>query len=168
MRAAARAVGVSHAAPTRHFPDLSTFMAAIASVGYADLAAVMTAEAAAEEPLAAFRAVGLGYLRFALEQPNMFRLMNHPSLADKAQHPELRETAQAAFDVLRRRVVDAQRAGYLRGDDPAVLALAAWSTVHGIAQLVIDGQVAFKGYNDAPLALGEQVLGVLFTGMRPD
>lgn len=168
VRAAARAVGVSHAAPSRHFPDLSTFMAAVASVGYADLTTAMTADASPEDPLGAFRAAGLGYLRFALAQPNMFRLMNHPGLADKTEHPELREAAQAAFDVLVARVVDSQAGGYLRAGDPSVLALTAWSTVHGIAQLLVDDQVAVKGYKDAPLTLGEQVLGVLYTGMRPD
>ncbi|MBG0814592.1 TetR/AcrR family transcriptional regulator [Planomonospora sp. ID82291] len=168
IRSAARLVGVSHAAPARCFPTATSFLAAVAAVGYGRLAAALTeAVDAAEDTLSAFRAVGLAYVGFARREPNTFRMLTHPSLADKSRHPDLLEASNRAFDVLREAVLRAQDDGHVAPASPAALALTAWSTVHGISALIVDDQLAAKGYTGDPDDLADEVLATLFLGMRP-
>jgi hypothetical protein len=58
-----------------------------------------------------------------------------------ARDPELIDEANAAFQALVDALVDQQREGLVRGDDPVTLARFVWSVTHGIAMLVIDGQL---------------------------
>ncbi|GAA3442803.1 WHG domain-containing protein [Planomonospora venezuelensis] len=167
IRSAARMAGVSHAAPARYFPTATSFLAAVAAVGYERLAAALTEAAdSAGDSLSALRAVGLAYVGFARREPNTFRVLTHPSLADKSQHPDLLSASDRAFDVLHAAVLRAQADGHLGPAAPAALALTAWSTVHGISSLVVDDQLAAKGYTGDPDDLAEEVLATLFLGMR--
>ncbi|HZM36505.1 MAG TPA: TetR/AcrR family transcriptional regulator [Burkholderiales bacterium] len=125
LREAARRAGVSHNAPYRHFPDRDALLASLASEGYRQLGEALKGRAGRE--------MGEAYVRFALGHPNRFRLMFGGVLA-MAAHPELREAAGATYETL----VVAFRA---QRDiaDPALAAAAAWSLVHGLAQLLLDG-----------------------------
>jgi AcrR family transcriptional regulator len=168
IRAAARAVGVSHAAPARHFPDATSYLAALATEAYTRLAVAEEEAAAAHpHPLAAVRAVGVAYITFGIEQPHLFRLLTNPSLADRTGHPALAAASLRAFIPLRTAIEGAQRAGSVNDTDPAVLALGAWAAVHGITQLIVDDQLRPKGYSQTPDEITELVLGVLLAGLRP-
>lgn len=169
LRAAARLVGVSHAAPARHFPDGAAFLAAMAAEGYRQLGVMLgDATSSTTEPLEAFRAAGLAYVEFAAAHAPLFALLSHPLIADKAVYPELRDASNAAFAVLSSSVGEAQEAGYLSAIAVEDLALAAWATVHGIATLIVDDQLAAKGYHQSPADLAVVVTTVLFAGLRPD
>ena len=66
------------------------------------------------------------------------------SAASWSRAPRTRSSsqeAQAAFQVLVDSLVEQQQAGLVRRDDPLLLARFIWSVVHGIAMLVIDGQL---------------------------
>ncbi len=168
VRAAARAVGVSHAAPVRHFPDMASYLAAIAVVGYGQLADAMdTARAKAPDPLEAFRVTGLAYVAFATKHPNRFRLLSHPLLADKSHDPELAAASARAFAVLSDVVAAAQDDGGVRAAPVEDVALAAWSLVHGLATLVVDDQLRAKGYKAKAPALAVTVLDQLYLGLCP-
>ncbi len=81
LREATRRVGVSPAAAYRHFADRHALLHAVCAVALSTLAMAMEAELAAlpadAEPAdagrARLRAVGMGYLRFALAEPGLFR-----------------------------------------------------------------------------------------------
>jgi AcrR family transcriptional regulator len=127
LREVARRAGVSHNAPYRHFPDREALLAALAAEGFHELAADLAAAPRAD--------MGEAYVAFALRRPQRFRLMFGPlALAD---HPALKEAAAVAYQPL----LDAFRA---RGDlpDPESAAAAAWSLVHGLAHLLLDGHLA--------------------------
>lgn len=130
LREVARRAGVSHNAPYRHFPDRDSLLAALAAEGFRALAQDM------EESGGELAALGQCYVRFALEQPGRFALMFSASL-DKARHPELQDAAAALYQRLARAV---QAAAPSR--DPQVATLAAWSLVHGLAQLLLDRQLS--------------------------
>lgn len=167
VRAVARTVGVSHAAPARHFADLASLYSAIAAVGYRRLSAEM--DVASQDqggPLLRLRNVGLAYVQFALNQADLFRLMSHPLVADKNQYPDLNSASAGAFNRLLLAVQDAQNAGYLRDGVPEDLALACWSCVHGISVLLLDDQLAPKGYTSPGMDLAALVLDQLFLGLR--
>ncbi|HET7198311.1 MAG TPA: TetR/AcrR family transcriptional regulator [Burkholderiales bacterium] len=125
LRSLARRAGVSHNAPYRHFADREALLAALAAEGYR-----MLGEALAG---ASGRAIGEAYLRFALAHPQRFRLMFGGHLP-MARHRELAAAAARPHQAL----VDAFRAEPSIGDAEQAAA-AAWSLVHGLAHLLLDG-----------------------------
>jgi AcrR family transcriptional regulator len=141
LRAVARRASVSHSAPYHHFDTKAELLAAIAAAGFDRLVASIQ-QVAAESPLRCaldgLRAVGTGYLRFALAQPGVFRLMFRPELTRPADHPTLREAEARAFGTLLTTIVTCQKAGELPATDPRLLAAACWSTVHGLAVLHVE------------------------------
>ncbi|MCH8683840.1 TetR/AcrR family transcriptional regulator [Pedomonas mirosovicensis] len=148
LRELARRVGVSPNAAYRHFPDKEALLAALAAEGFKRLAALQAGAGKGEgDPRAAFRAAGLAYVRFARQNPALFRLMfGRFHDTDSARRDEALAAASAlAVEGLRRGVA---RAAGLAEDDTAAIrvhALRAWSLVHGLSLLVLDGQVAAEG-----------------------
>jgi AcrR family transcriptional regulator len=167
LRAVAREVGVSHAAPARHFADATSFLAAIAAAGHRELA-VRLGAARGRTADAAFLAVGRAYVAFALAHREWYRVIFHPMLADAAtDDPELREASEAAFAVLHARVERAMDAGVIARRDVTEVSLTLWSAVHGVCTLVIDRQFERKGLRGSDTALADTVLANLFLGLRP-
>ena len=141
LREIARAVGVSPTAVYRHFPDKRALMAAMAGEGLAQLAAAQRAAAAAAGGGAAgFSATGRAYVRFALANPALFRLIFSnpaPRRADDEPHDPMAEPMVDAMALLRANAATLAPPG----TDPTALALRAWSIAHGLAMLMLDGQV---------------------------
>ena len=151
LRDLARAVGVSPAAPYRHFDSRAALLEALAVTGFQRFTARMQAvlASAPDDPLAA---MGKTYVVFALQNPNLFRLMFSPQLKKDAR-PGLRMAADAAFDTLRQAVGGTALDGRIR-------ALAAWAKVHGLAVLLLDGQIAIRAGEDSE-ALVAEIIGSL-------
>lgn len=133
LREVARAAGVSHNAPYRHFENLSALLAAIATEGFEEFGARLKAAAATAAPARRKNALGKAYLDFALDNPRLYLLMFGPDL-DKSAHLELQKAAQQAFAVLRSETGKAGRSGHTE-------AIGAWAFVHGLAHLIIDKQI---------------------------
>src|SRR5271154_2824085 len=74
LRELAESLGVSRAAPYRHFADRCGLLAAVAADGLENLAAIYR-KTSGRIPQARLAAAGRGYLAFASERPQMFRLM---------------------------------------------------------------------------------------------
>ena len=129
LREAARRAGVSHNAPYRHFSDRDALLAALAAEGFGLLGKALAGKSG--------RDMGEAYVHFALANPQRFRLMFGGLLRLDA-HPELRRNAQATYAALERAF-----AGY--GVDASKAAAAAWSLVHGLSHLLLDGHFANKG-----------------------
>lgn len=167
LRAAARRAGVSATAPYRHFADKDALLAAVAAYGFDLLAERLSAaDAGGADSRASLIAQGVAYVRFACGEPALFRLMfgaGHP-----AGQPVLRHAGDRAFAVLARRVA-AVASGSLRDD----LLLAAWSLVHRLASLLVDGRLTDLRAAD-PEAIARRVTGLLLTSalthesMRPN
>jgi AcrR family transcriptional regulator len=130
LREVARRAGVSHNAPYRHFADRDGLLAALAEEGFGELARRMDGEGGG------LAALGQCYVRFALEQPGHFALMFGAAL-DKARHPGLQQAATALHERLALAVRETAP-----GQDPQVATLAAWSLVHGLAQLLQERQLS--------------------------
>jgi AcrR family transcriptional regulator len=141
LRAVAREAAVSHSAPYHHFATKSELLAAVAAAGFDRLVGAIDEVAAAAMPtcqLDGLRAVGTGYLKFALSHPGVFRLMFRPELTRPADHGVLLEAEARAFGKLLATIVACQAAGELPGKNPLPLAAACWSTVHGLAVLHVE------------------------------
>jgi AcrR family transcriptional regulator len=134
LREAARRVGVSATATYRHFKDKDALLAALAIEGFREFGAALAASESAPEPLPA---MGAAYIDFALAKPGMFRLMFSPMLSARGDDAELQSAARAAFATLTRGV-GARSDAPPSAQIPAA-AIAAWSLVHGLSHLILDG-----------------------------
>lgn len=142
LRAVARAVGVSPAAPYHHFADKDALLAAVAAEGYRELTAAMAERMTREtEPTRRFLGTGAGYVAFATRSPALFRLMFGGSGHRFSTHAGLAMAGMAAYEMLSKAAGEAALAV---GRDPATIPmtmLTAWSVVHGLAMLVLDAEV---------------------------
>jgi AcrR family transcriptional regulator len=163
LRAVARLAGVSQAAPYRHFANKEALLAAVAEEGFRSLMSAMreSTQACDDMPLARLRAVGIGYVTFATSHPSHFRVMFGRDMADRSAFPTLRQAAGDTLAMVVDAIADCQRAGLVRSEEPAAdLALTAWSSVHGLSALLLDGVL------DRPAAdVAEMVTRDLFLGL---
>jgi AcrR family transcriptional regulator len=142
LRAVARRARVSEAAPYWHFTDREALLAAVAERGFLEMESwMLTVRAASVDPRERLRALGVGYVRFALAHPAYLRVMFGAEVADKAAHPGLKAAADRTFALLVQAITDGQAAAQIRRSNPLELAVAAWSLVHGLAALLIDGKL---------------------------
>lgn len=172
LRRVARRVGVSHAAPYHHFPDKAHLIEALAVAGFDTFTEVLrrARDGKPGDPLERLRATGLAYVRFAIERPALFRLMNRPELRSRgtsgADAGPVERAAHASYQVLESGIRAAQEAGLTDGGEIRSRALAAWSLVHGLAVLAMDGLIdgGVTGADDAE-RLATAVTGVLGAGL---
>lgn len=141
IRELARRTGVSHTAAHYHFKTRQALLGAIAAKGFERTAKALE-EAARSEPDARLRLrrVGAAYVEYALREPEMYRLMFSSETADRSIHPELEKNAAALLQLLSTTLGE-KRGGRRKSTAGPDLALAAWSLVHGLASLLLDGQV---------------------------
>jgi AcrR family transcriptional regulator len=115
VREAARRAGVSHSAPYRHFADREALLAALVAEGLDQLQSALENRAGRE--------LGEAYVAFALEHPQRFRLM----FSRAPVNADLHARFAGSFAHL--------------GADAAAAGAAAWSLVHGLASLVLEGHL---------------------------
>jgi AcrR family transcriptional regulator len=128
LRAVARAAGVSHAAPYHHFADKTALLAAIAAHGFELLHEEITARGM-DSPADRLRIAAVTYVGFAVENPELFRLMFSGAVSPHEAHPELQAAASRAYGHITTSLSD------------ETAAIAAWSLVHGLAMLLLDAQI---------------------------
>ncbi len=147
LRELAAALGVSSAAPFRHFPSKRALLAAIAEAGFRLLADAFGAIDAgcAGDPVECFRRKGVAYVQFAVAHQPYFLAMYHPDLSDKRDFPALKAACDRAFASMRETVAACQQQGLLHDFGVEHITLTAWSAVHGLAALLIEGQLAELG-----------------------
>lgn len=167
LREVARAAKVSHTAPYRHFKDKEDILAAIAEIGFQDLAARGQRALAVVDPLEGYLEYGREYIAFAAEHPQYFRIMFSGKFENYPDCPGLKESGDAAFGALVAAIERCQAAGVVRSGDAFELALTAWAFVHGIANLYIDGRFQQPGRTYPTVAEMWNLLGKnLITGLQ--
>jgi AcrR family transcriptional regulator len=141
---AARAAGVSPAAPYRHFRDRDELIADVARRGFVRFEAELDQawNNGLPDPLAAFNRVGKAYLAFARSEPAYYSAMFEAGLPLHA-YPDLVEAGERAFAVLRR-AAEALAARLPAAQRPPglMMGLHIWSLSHGIASLFARGDAA--------------------------
>lgn len=144
LRAVAREAGVSHAAPTHHFGDLTGLLSELAAVGFRQFNAAMTSACdAAATPLEKALARPKAYVAYAQAHPGMYGIMFRTERLDHSR-PSLHEAAEASFAGL------ANAIGVIRQEQISEDALTmnqgaviarAWAMVHGFTMLLLDGRL---------------------------
>ena len=144
LRAVAREAGVSHAAPTHHFGDLTGLLSELAAIGFRRFNAAMIAARNSEtHPLMKGLANAKAYVAYAQAHPGMYGLMFRTERLDMSR-PSLHDAATASFEGLAS-AVGAGRNEKLTGDgltlEQAAAIARAWSLVHGFTTLLLDGRL---------------------------
>lgn len=128
LRAVARTAGVSHAAPYHHYADKTALLAAIAAHGF-DLLHEEIAARGTGTPADRLQTAAVTYVGFAVENPELFRLMFSGAVSPHEAHAELRAAASRAYGHITASLSD------------ETAAVAVWSLVHGLAMLLLDAQI---------------------------
>lgn len=139
LRAVARRAGVSHAAPAHYFPSRIDLMAAGLAEGFDALTARMVAgrDAAGDDPWDRLKAIGLGYIAFALERPRTYTMMFQPGYITGPDTVMARAGARCQ-DVLTLAVAETRRP---EGVDHDLGVAFAWMNVHGFVSLLTSGML---------------------------
>lgn len=157
LNALARRLGVSTAAPYRHFADRDALLDALADEGYLVFgAALEAAVAAGDDPRDRILRIGVAYLQFAADHPAVFEIM----FRDRQGRPH--EVGPPTFQPVVDTVEEAREAGVLPSElSTLVLSRNIWATAHGLAVLSAQGGLSKLGLADTR----EQLVGDAFTPM---
>jgi AcrR family transcriptional regulator len=142
LRDLARQIGVSHAAPRRHFADRQALLDALAESGFARLGRELrvATESVGEDYEARLRATATAYVHFAISDAALLELMFAGKRREEAR--SLREAADRAFSVILELIREGQATGLLERGEPERIALLLFATMQGFAALVTAGIVA--------------------------
>lgn len=151
LRAVARRAGVSQAAPYHHFKDKRALIAGAATIGHIMLADTARAfrDRGSDDGYASLIRMGAGYVAFAKDNPNLFRLMFGPELTNYTEDPEYIEATTVGRDLIRNRIAQVMKGA--RDPKPGEVersAVVAWCFVHGLATLVVDNKIPSPATDD--------------------
>lgn len=142
VRALAKTVGVSPAAIYRHVASIEALLAEVSQIARQRLA-VWLIERRAQAPeggdattraLARFRAIGRGYIDFALAEPQLFDTAFTPTTTAPPQPDD-----PSPWEVLVEGVRELVGAGIVAVGGADRAALIAWAGVHGISSILVRG-----------------------------
>jgi AcrR family transcriptional regulator len=142
VREVARIAGVSPGAPFSHFPSRVALLTAVAEEAMDRLVEeIERAEQAAQNngPIQRFRAIGVGFLRWAIANPTHFQVISNRSVVNfegsslRRRNDEIR-TRMAAL------IAEAAASRLLRPGDPGHHLAAGRALVYGLARMYVDGQ----------------------------
>jgi AcrR family transcriptional regulator len=150
LRKVARRVGVSHAAPYRHFADRQALIAAINEEGFHRLAERIqsTLRDLPDEPFEQLLGVARVYVQFAQENPWLMREMFSGLTIERETFEGLQTASKTVYRLYTEVVRRGQACGKIVDGDPAALAGVLWSVLHGLAMLIIENQM--RPYADGP------------------
>jgi AcrR family transcriptional regulator len=168
LREVAKAAGVSHAAPYRHFRDKTELLEEIAVRGYDTLsrACQRAQRLYAADPAKQLVEAGVGYLLFVVEQPRVAHLMFGGMIELNACGELLQQAADAAFKSLVAIVENGVQTGVFKAAPAEALTIAAWSMVHGLATLITSGMLGgIVGNRREVRRLGRELAETLLHGI---
>jgi AcrR family transcriptional regulator len=174
LREATRRAGVVPNAAYRHFESREDLLAAVRAAALSSVARAMEAELAKTHHLAdpvararaSLRAIGTGYLRFAEEEPGLFRTaFAMPQEWSAGDDPsKAGASGLSPFQLLGAALDGAVEAGLLPPERRPGAEFLAWSAVHGLAMLVLAGPL-----RDIPKtqrhAIGQSIIDMVEKGL---
>lgn len=161
IREATRRVGVSPNAAYRHFADREALLQAVAIAIQHRMTARMQTSLRRRGPTELLRAVGIGYIRFALDEPGWFAVAFFG--ADQSS-----ETADAPPYLALVAALDAMvKAGTLSPERRDGAEWPCWSAVHGFAELALHGPLQQASRREVEF-MGQRTVDDIIAGLsRP-
>ncbi|MCE3010492.1 MAG: TetR/AcrR family transcriptional regulator [Proteobacteria bacterium] len=170
LRSLAKSVGVTPMAAYRHFPSKESILLEIARDGFGKLS--QRFESVLKKDPSDLQAIGIAYVEFALENPVYFKVMFHPDLQGRSKNKKNllkpRPEDERAYQLLLNCVSINQQKGRFKNKDTEALAITAWSTVHGLATLLVNGNLDSKYCSDLKLSrkVIEQTTALSIQGLK--
>jgi AcrR family transcriptional regulator len=173
LREATRQAGVSPNAAYRHFSSQAALLDAVRSACISSLAAAIEQEMGRHKPgrdpkLYARRslsAVGMGYLGFALNEPGMFRTaFSVPPAVHTRDEAKTASLGLNPYQLLSLALDRMQEAGLLSRRDRQGAEFLAWSSVHGLALLALEGPL-MRMPREEVLRLGQRLVNMVERGL---
>ncbi len=174
LREATRRAGVVPNAAYRHFASRQDLLQAVRASALSSLAMAMEAELAAIPPDASpperarssLRAVGVGYLQFALAETGLFRTaFSVPDDVEGDADPaKTGDSGLNPFELLGAALDGWVDAGLLPAQRRPGAEYIAWSAVHGLAVLLIDGPLRSRAKEQAAV-IGQRLLDMVEKGL---
>jgi len=179
LRAVSREAGVSHNAAYRHFANQEDLLAAVAERCMAQLGSLMiaqmdlvTARGAARRARARLQAIGRAYIDFARAEPGWFRTAftgARPHSGGQPPPPGAPDSAGTAgtspYALLNARLDELVEVGELSPEGRVGAEYGAWSAVHGLSSLLLDGPLRDLPEAEVEHAISS-VLGVVSHGLE--
>jgi len=139
LRALAQELGVSHAAPARHFKDKPDLLRALKKEGFQKVTEYLraAADAAGPGPLDRYAAMARALVLFSLEFPAYYKVVVHPEVMAQVDD-ELKELHRARSESLRDAARQAQAAGWLKGENLEDVVAFSFATARGLAAVLND------------------------------
>lgn len=132
-------MGVSHAAPGRHFKDKQALLDALALAGFERMTKELNAADGPELPLEArLTELAKAYVHFAVSNAELLEVM-YSRKHDADISEQLRAAVEGTTTHFVRIVTDAQERGEMTPDDPWTIALVIGATLHGTASFTAQG-----------------------------
>ena len=171
MRAVAARVGLSATAIYNYFENKGDLVRQVIHQGFERFAGYLK-EAVTELPKGSrerLRAHGRAYLRFALENPEYFRVI----FAAHGEAEELDELPEGGgYPMFRTAVLEAMEAGTIREADPDMVVLYLWTLVHGLVTMQLafepDARCPHTGERLSGLELFERFADFVYLGLGPE
>ena len=159
LRDLAQSLGVSRAAPYRHFASRDDLLAAVAARGFEDLVALYdTALAGPGNAQERLSAASHAFFDFAMRRPGLYRLMFESDLLNRTPPPAVTlPAANASYYQLLRAVADANP--QMSEAQAKVRTIIMMSTGHGF--LALDRAGRFKPFMYEPLSHEDMVEEVM-------
>jgi AcrR family transcriptional regulator len=174
LREATRRAGVVPNAAYRHFASRQELLLAVRAAALSALAVAMEDELAglrrrrapADMARARLRAIGTGYLRFAQAEPGLFRTAFTASddLPEVVNPGTAGNSGLDPFQLLGAALDGMVETGVLPRARRQGAEYLAWSAVHGLAMLIIEGPLRRLASAQAH-AIGEHLLDMVEKGL---
>lgn len=148
LRDITQKLGTSRSAVYRHFVSKEALIIGVIQRGYAQLDELFTPifhdrTQSVEER---FEKMGRAYLDFAIEHPNLYRLLFGENYRQEREEVcDYKDESQATgLYALIGLLLEAQEEGIIARADPMVQAATVWASIHGLASLLIDGHLMMR------------------------
>jgi AcrR family transcriptional regulator len=140
VREIAKRLGVSPGAPFRHFPNKKALLTAVATEAMESFSAAIHDELGSSSSLApaeALRAIGHGYLKWALGNRAQFAIISNREEIDFVEAPQLHTLSERVMQLMNPHI-KALFAGSTE-DELVAKKLVCRALVYGLARMAIDG-----------------------------
>ncbi|MBT2537915.1 TetR/AcrR family transcriptional regulator [Arthrobacter sp. ISL-69] len=165
LRQLARDLGVSHAAPGKHFRDKQALIDALALDGFREMnVRIKGASEADGDHRSRFVRIARAYVDFAVTHPVQLVVM-HSTKHHRDASEELRNIGEAGMRIARGLIAEAQEAGELASGDAERLALVCFVSLHGAALLAAGDLLDGASVDDLTLATTDLLWAGMVAGM---
>jgi AcrR family transcriptional regulator len=141
IRELAADIGVSPMTPYRYFKDKEAILAAVRARAFDRHAEALEHAYAQSAPPARAGAIAEAYVRFALENPEAYKLMFDITQPNEADYPDLVRAGRRSRRTMTLQLRDEIDAGQLVGD-PDFIGHMYWAALHGVLMLHFSGKLA--------------------------